>query len=175
MTMNDQEKMEAIKSYRDITHISEQFAERRSSEVADDFTRLEVQIATILIGFAGLFLNSFNEKIVGLSESMETLMKYMYAISMFSLILSLIMGLIHIKRKEKFWDEMVHVRFARFKKWMQALVHDTTFEEAKAFQDGTNAGKLDVLNTPLWTWVLQTTFLGVAFVLFFIIFLIFLF
>lgn len=171
--MNKVDKIECIKSFIDISNINEQFAERRSSELADEFTRLEVQIATILIAFAGIFLNFFNSTDVTFSNIF--MLKFIYATSIFFLVISLALGLIHIKRKEKFWDEMMNARFICLKKWLQALQKDVTYKEAMAFQHGVGLEKGNIIFSPTWTWVLQTIFLGISIILFFALFLVFLF
>lgn len=55
--MSPQEKDECAKNFRDMSFEGSETASRRGGELSDEFTRLEVQIATILIGFASLFLS----------------------------------------------------------------------------------------------------------------------
>jgi hypothetical protein len=170
----NKDEVECAKSYRDIFHSEKNFAQRRGSELADEFTRLEVQIAAIIIAFGGAFLTFFNEYEFT-TPGLTFLMKIFYASSILSLILSLVLGLIHIKRKEKFWDEVMNQKHIATKKWIETTQGKVTFKEAKAYQDGTALERGNIIYSPLWTWVLQTAFLGVAFVLFFILFLVLLF
>lgn len=169
--MNEIEENECAKDCRDITHDKQLFAERRSSELADEFTRLEVQIATILFAFVGIFLQTFTEKLVELEFSplAALMMKLAFASTIFSLIASLAFGLIHIKRKEKFWDEFIVQRVNRFVKWEDAVKKKTSFREAQAFFDGSakGGGPYNLVRSPLWTWILQTICLGfsIAFLL----------
>jgi len=173
--MDEHEKMECAKSHRDITFSGQQSAERRGSELADEFNRLEVQIATILFAFAGFFFSFFTEKAKSFSFVVLFLLKFIFASSLFFLILSLTMGLLNIKRKEKFWDEVSNQRLVRYKKWMDAVKKQATFEEAEAFHSGTSLGKGIMISSPIWTWVLQTIFLALAIILLFALLLIFLF
>lgn len=176
--MEDRDKIEYGKGERDISHQSKEFAGKRTSELADEFTRLEVQVAIILITFAGIFLGFFNTKVAGYSDNLVFFMRFMFAFSLFFLILSLILGLLHIKRKELWWDEMLKHHFYRHRKWLDYLrgpgEGKPSFEEAIAYQDGVNLEN-KIYHSPLWSWVLQTISLGFAFILFFVIFLIFLF
>ena len=173
--MTDDQKNESAKSYRELSSIELQFATRRVSELADEFTRLEVQIATILTAFAGLFLSYFNQKIQGLSLTIIFGLKFMYASGLFFLIASLSMGLIHIKRKEKWWDDMTNEKGLKRDNWIKATQGKMPFDEAKAFHNGTSLGKQGVVVSPKWTWMLQTICLGLAIILLFVLFLVFLF
>lgn len=174
----DNQEIECAKNYRDIAHAGMLSAEKRGSELADEFTRLEVQIAGILIAFvAGILFNFFDERIKNLTGGLVLGMKFIYTLSVICLILSLVLGLIHIKRKQIFWKEMMNQRLIRLKKWIAASKGDgtVTFKEAKAFQAGTSLEKGNIVSTPEWIWISQTIFLGFAVVLFFVLFLIFLF
>ena len=174
--MEEKEKIECAKDCRDITHEKILFAERRSSELADEFTKLEVQIATILFAFMGLFLDSFVKGLTGYSSLGVTMMKITFSFIFFFLIMSLAFGLIHIKRKEKFWDGFIIQRVSRFLKWEEAVKKEITFEQAEAFHKGTAQGNLGAISySPIWTWLIQTICLGISISLLFVLFLVFIF
>lgn len=126
--MTDDEKIQCAKDNKDVTLQKQLFAERRSSELADEFTKLEVQVATILFAFLGLFLDSFIKGLSGYSHFGVVIMK------------------------------------------------EVTFEQAKAFHEGSAQGDLvSVSVSPRWTWVMQTICLGISIIILFVIFLIALF
>jgi hypothetical protein len=170
-TGNDPEdKSHCSKHYADRALSDLNIAGRRGSELADQFTNLEVQIATILFALAGFFLDSFVNKLSIIDNPYHfsiggiLLMKITFALIVFSLIVSLAFGLIHIKRKEKFWDGSFNQKVARLLEW------------EKAFHDGTALGNTHGISvSPIWTWACQTIFLGLAIVPMFILFLVFLF
>jgi hypothetical protein len=152
------------------------FCERRSSELADEFTRLEVQIATILIAFAGVFLSIFKNIIKDISSTTFLLLiKFTYAGTLFFLIISLALGLLHLKRKEKWWDETLHKKAILLQNWKNNFTEKTNFKTADSFHEGAISGKGIITFSPRWTWLIQTVCLGIAFILFFILFLVFLF
>jgi hypothetical protein len=175
--MSPREEVACARDFRDITHENLQHSSGRGSELADEFTRLEVQIATILFAFAGAFLTTLKGAV--LSTSFDPLgifmLKLAIAASFFFLLLSLISGLLHIKRKEKFWDEILLQRSARFDEWDKVVRKKIPFEQGLSFHMGTIAGHDKVLTSPLWTWVLQTIFLGIAVALLFLLAVIILF
>lgn len=175
--MNDNEKIECAKDYRDITLKNLLFAERRSSELDDKFTELEVQIATLLLGFSGLFLKYFSVNIHELFDSLVLIffIKIIYALNVFLLILSLVIGIIHITRKEKFWEEQMVVRQLRTIGWNKCIRKEKSFEEAFSYDNGTVLDKGGIIYSPKWTWILQTVFLATAIMLIFVLFLISLF
>lgn len=168
----------ADKSFKDL-----QDAGRRGSELADQFTSLEVQIATILFAFTGFFLDSFVNKLNILqvpthnfSQGGILLMKITFALIVFCLISSLAFGLIHIKRKEKFWDGFFKQKLSRALEWEKVFTEEKSYEHAKAFHEGTSNGNITAIHvSPMWTWVLQTIFLGLAIIPMFVLFLVFLF
>ncbi len=162
MTLDDKQRALA-KDYRNSTHENLIFASRRGCELSDEFTRLEVQIATILFAFAGLFVGFFHgQSIVGLSDGALLILRLGFATSLFFLIASLLFGLLHIKRKEKFWDDILADRDARYRVWCDAIRADGDFEEAHSFHIGVSRGHTGINRSPTWTWVLQTIFLGIA-------------
>jgi hypothetical protein len=173
------------KHYADRAFTELNIAGKRGSELADQFTNLEVQIATILFAFAGFFLDSFVNKLNSNGELASTfsqggilMMKITFALIVFFLIASLTFGLIHIKRKEKFWDGIFSQKNPRLIEWEKALIggREEDYRNAKTFHDGTALGKVNGINvSPTWTWVLQTIFLGLAIIPMFILFLVFLF
>jgi len=149
------------------------FAEKRASELADEFTRLEVQIATILLAFIGLFVQPFLAGLTGFSGVLVVLMKFSFVLAVFAIVFSLVMGLLHLKRKERFWDAMHARRVASRAKWAELIKGLTSLEEVRAYVSGIRGADADVVKSPMWTWVLQTTLLGIAIVLLLVLFLIF--
>ena len=173
--LNEVERKECAKTRLDISLSYQQAAERRGSELADEFTRLEVQIATILFAFSGFFFNFFDGGEKPFSSIVLFLLKFMFASSLFFLISSLAVGLLHLKSKEKFWGDMSKQRITRLQKWLEAVERKTSFEEASAFHEGTGLQKGLSISSPIWSWVIQTICLGLAIILLFTLFLIFLF
>ena len=163
------------KDYRNLSQENVNFACRRGCELADEFSRLEVQIATILFAFAGLFVGFFSDKsLEGLSSNLFTL-RLAFAFALFFLIASLASGLLHIKRKEKFWDQAMEERIARVRNWNQIIRNDGDFDEGYAFHMGISRGAEGMTSSPLWTWILQTICLGFAVLLLFVLAMVFLF
>ena len=161
--MDDAEKQSSARDYREICHQNLEFASRRGSELSDEFNRLEVQIATLLFAAAGLFLPFFKgNELVTLSHGGIQMMKLAFALSIFFLGASLICGLLHIKRKEMFWDGILRQRNKRFEGWDLLMKRQLSFEEGVAFQSGTTRSSDGIVTSPRWPWVLQTIFLGVA-------------
>ena len=173
--MDPQQKREGALIYKSITHDNLSEVMLRISSLADDFTRLEVQIATILFAFFGLFIGLFDETTLNLSIGNIFLMKLAFALVLFFLIASLVIGLIHIKRKEQFWCELYGQRAVRMNKWMQVLKKEASFEEGMSFHEGTMADGGLIASTPGWTWILQTIFLAIAVGIMFILALIVIF
>src|SRR5580698_2540886 len=91
------------------------FAQSRTSELADEFTRLQVQIATILLAFVGLFVGQLPKGLGLAAASLKTL----YIATIIMVVGSLIVGMLHIKRKEWWWADHVERRAARRKGWEQ--------------------------------------------------------
>jgi hypothetical protein len=174
--MTEPEKLEFAKNNRNLFSEKLTSAEKRTAELADEFTKLEVQIATILFAFMGLFSESFIEGLKGYSSTGIIVMKLAFALIFFFLILSLSLGLVHIKMKEKFWDAFLIQRNNRFAKWEEVVKTTATFEQAEAYQKGTVLGNgASIISSPSWTWILQTIFLGISVLILFVIFMVFLF
>lgn len=174
--MNQDDKDECARYYRNKSFETAESASRRGGELSDEFTRLEVQIATILLAFTSLFLGFFTKTSIGFSSLIVIFsLKLIFSSGIFFLILSLVIGMLHIKRKEMFWGDALHVRAARHKNWATTVKRDYTFEQGLAFHNGTNAGRDIIVSSPKWTWILQTICLGIAVVELFILFLVFLF
>ncbi len=137
------------------------FACRRGCELSDEFNRLEVQIAALLFTFGGAFLAFFGQ---GLGPETGVFgMKLTVAVALSSLVISLIVGLLHIKRKEKFWDDVMAANNARWTNWGKLLNKpEVDFDVGVAFHSGVSQGKEGVSASPTWTWVVQTVFLGIG-------------
>ncbi len=164
------DEVQYARDWRAICQEANLFAQRRCAELADEYTKLLVQIAGILLAFTGISADDFPTEGPGLFELQVV---YATAISMF--VLSLIMGLLHIKRKEKWWDGFVTQRSRRVEGWDQAVNGEKTLKEAQTHMDGTGPGKGQISYSPLWTWIMQTIFLAIGGSLLFILFLVFIF
>jgi hypothetical protein len=147
------------------------FAEARSEAVADQFINLEVQIATILIAFASLFVGNF-----GKGQVLDILWaKFAFAIALGLLILSLIIGLLHLKVIERFCDGFLEQRNNRFNAWKKVLMRKTSYTEALAFEEGSaKQGVGSIIRQPRWPWILQTVFLGLGIAILYQLFIAFL-
>lgn len=175
--MTDEEKLDYAKMALEISQEGMVTSSRRGSELSDEFNRLEVQMATIIFTFASLVVRFFEEGTKQLANPiLINLANLAYVCSIFFLLISLVLGLLHIKRKEVFWDGVMTSRIARFEKWDEVVRGKATFEEGRAFQQGTKLdGKAVVLRSPSWTWILQTIFLGMGVSILFLLFVVILF
>jgi|GEM_PF-3507116 len=174
--MTSQQEYACCENYRDVNQDKIFMAERRTCELADKFTELEVQIAVVLFGLAGIF--SSLSKVGGISIifTAGTGIRISYISIFILLIASLAFGLIHIKLRESFWEGHYHIRISRHNKWDEAIKKKTTYKEAMAFHYGTANNRMDVLSkSPDWTWVLQTICLSLAIIILLLLFTIFLF
>lgn len=140
------------------------WAEQRSITVGDEFIRLEVQIAAILLTFSSLFLDNFNKQELGIESNAVFLgMRLTFALSLSFLLISLAFGLLHLKTREKFCDKVLEQRVRRHKKWREVLENEeTTFREALAFEEGSSLGNSATIEEPSWTWILQTVCLSLG-------------
>lgn len=139
---------------------------KRAAELESEYTRLEVQIAAILFAFSVVFVEKFGELSARHPGVTADTIKIMYAVGIFMLIVSLAMGLLHLKRTAKFWESFIEMRNARYLKWNETIMGSISFEEALAFHQGVSLGKVGLALSPVWTWVLQTVCLGMAVLLF---------
>lgn len=164
--LSDKEKMECAKEATLISHESAGSTTDKSNEASMEFIRLEVQVATILFVLTGLFVTAFNQ-----TGSLNLFwIKVVFACGVFSLILSLLMGLLHLKRAEGFWDEITHQKLTRLNGWLKVTRREWTFEEADSFHGGTALNKGLVIRMPIWIWVLQSIFLGIGIIVLFLLF-----
>lgn len=88
------------------------------------------------------------------------LMKLAFAMSLACLFLSLAAGLLHLKRNEMFWEDIMKQRYLGYKAWNRVVRREISFKEGLAHRDGSARGDGTVIPTPKWTWILQSTFLG---------------
>jgi hypothetical protein len=167
-----EEKMARAVEFTATSYAGAESTESRSSDVALEFIRLEVQIATLLFVFMGFFVNSFVSKDAPLNVFW---IKVFLSGSVLSLLLSLLMGLLHLKLEENFWDMMLNQRLLRFLEWTKVTKRETSFEEAEAFHKGTALDRGNMVLVPTWTWVLQSIFLGIGITTLFILFLAYIF
>lgn len=161
-----EEKKEIARREADIDAAKVAAAETHSTGVATEFIRLEVQIATILFVLTGIFANSFHSK-----GSLDIFwVKIVFLIGVFSLIVSLLMGLLYLKSAEKFWDSILHKKHVREKAWMGVLRNKFSFEEAEAYRQGSTLENGHTETLPRWTWMLQSIFLGIGIVILYVLF-----
>lgn len=156
------------KHAKEILFQKQLFAERRGCELADEFTRLEVQIAAILFAFVGLFVDKL--------ANVALLIKSIYITAVFFVILSLVLGLLHLKRKETWWDSVMTKRVTRIDGWDKVMREEnTSFEEGLSYDRGVKGGEASVVRSPAWTWILQTISLAIAIALLYAILIAFIF
>lgn len=169
--MSSEAKIQEARDSREIFRAGRQFAEQRSEEVADEFIRLEVQISALLFTLTGFIVSSFVK-----GGSLDGFwMKLFVCISLFSLVLSLIMGMLQLKRVEWFWDFFLRQRDIRFREWRKVAKGQTSFAEAEAFERGTALERGNIITSPRWGWILQTVFLGIGIAILLILFVNYLF
>lgn len=165
--LSENEKIERAREMAEFCYEGAASAESRSTDVSNEFIKLEVQIATLLFAFIGFFMGSFTE----LHSTLNVFwVKVIFSLGVASLILSLLMGLLHLKMEESFWDQRLSHRNMRFMKWIDVRKKRTSFEEAESFQEGTAGGKGHIINPPKWTWIMQSIFLGFGITILFILF-----
>ncbi len=174
--MSADEKLQEARDMRDSIQANALWAEQRSASIADEYIRLQVQIATIIFAFGSLFLDNFTpDKLVKFNADGIFTLKLAFAVSMSSLAISLAFGLFYLKVNEDFWDAMLRQRIIRFKKWDKAARRETTFEEAHAYHEGSGLERGNTVPAPQWPWKLQTIFLALAITILFILATIYLF
>lgn len=165
---SQEQPLHTAKDYRHFVYEGLSFATRRGQELSHEFMRLEVQVAAMLFAFSGLLL--------GYLASVPSIwMRGAYALALFLLIASIAAGLFHIKRQEQAWDEVIKDRKLRFNHWQDTVNRNGNLEEARAYDMGISKGITEVTSAPLWSWVLQSVFLGTAILLLFGIAIAFLF
>lgn len=173
--MSDTEKMENASQFRDTMFQGVQVAEGRTESVADDFVKLEVTIATLMLGFSSFFLTFFSPSAIDVPTLGLILMKVSFSIGMILLFASLSCGLMYLKTAQSFWNDVLNQRFIRFKMWNKVPKREATFEQALAYHDGTTLEKGNITEVPKWTWILQTVFLGIALAIFVTLVMVYLF
>lgn len=176
LKLTDEQKMHCAIQYRDMSHGGQTTAERRTAELSDEFARLEVQIATILFAFSSLFITIFHD--LGkttLPTQGVLMMKLAFSFALATLVLSLVFGLIQIKRKEKFWSDILGQRIIRVSKWNDAVKCKCSFDEALAFHEGTALDRGIMTSSPSWAWILQTICLGISIAVLYVLALVYIF
>lgn len=167
----DQHYLQCARDMREIVEMGKSQSETMAHGVSNEFVRLEVQIATLLFAIVGLFLKAFTQR-----GSLNFLgAKIALSVAVSTLIVSLIMGLLHLKREERFLDSLTSQRGRRASKWKDAVEGRVSFDQAKAFHEGSTLGNGPVITSPQWVWILQTIFLGIGVAFLFTLFLMFVF
>ena len=179
--LSDDQKLAFTQDWREISNDEVMFDQRRGSDISDNFTSLEVQVAAILFAFCGIFVDKFTSTAsagtvatFNFSPIVGGIIKFGFAAGVLMLIISFALGLLTLPRKEKFWKTRMERHLAQFRNWNEASRRGKTFEQAREFHAGTVAGMPDIEGTPLWTWILQSITLGIAVLLLFSVFLVFL-
>ena len=168
MAITQDQKAHLAKDHRHFVYEGLTFAFQRGHELSNEFMRLEIQIAAVLVAFSAIFL--------GYVAAVSNLwMRSSFAAALFFLVASMALGLFHIKRRECSWDTVAKDRQLKFNKWLEAVAEEGGFDEARAYNMGISAGIKTVASPPLWSWILQSIFLGMAAVILFGLALVFLF
>jgi len=155
MAIPQDQKGYLAKDYRHFVYEGLTFAFQRGHELSNEFMRLEVQIAAVLFAFSAIFL--------GYIAAVPNLwMRSAFAAALLCLVASMTLGLFHIKRRERSWDTVAKDRQLKFNKWLETVAEEGSFDEARAYDMGVSAGIKAVASPPLWSWILQSTFLGIA-------------
>lgn len=159
--MDENEKIEEAKTMREMLQNSLQYPQERANEASIEFIKLEVQLATLLLGLIAVFWNIYSNHVTT-GTHLENYVKISFAIVLFLLIGSITLGLLYLKIVEKHWDGITSTRVIRFEKWQEVTRKETSYEKALSFHDGNRAGQGLMIFTPEWPWVFQTIFLGVS-------------
>ncbi len=154
--MNEKEEIEEAKNIRYIIHEKELYSEERANEASIEFSRLEIQIAVLLLGVIGAFVKLY------LDSMGSNSIKVAIISALLLLVGSLVLGLLHLKRSEKFWDDVSLTRELRYSNWQKVIRGDTSYKEAIAFHEGTKVGGGPMISVPTWIWILQSVLLGIA-------------
>src|SRR3989344_1090360 len=158
--MEDKEKIHEAQNTRTITCEGIMYSQGRSNEASIEFIKLQVQLATLLLGLTGIFWNVYTNSLEDISPT--NLLKIAFIIVLFLLIGSITMGLLYLKIVERHWDELTSNKALRFSKWEQVIRKRITFEEAVSFHEGTNLGSGHMIYTPNWPWIIQSILLGLS-------------
>src|SRR3990167_949085 len=168
MAIPQDQRTHLAKDHRHFVYEGLTFAFQRSHELSNEFMRLEVQIAAVLFAFSAIFL--------GYVAAVPSLwMRSAFAAALLFLVTSMTLGLFHIKRRERSWDTVAKDRQLKFNKWLEAVSEESGFDETPPYNMGISAGIKTVASPPLWSWILQSIFLGMAAVILFGLALVFLF
>jgi len=128
---------------------------------ASEFGSLQIQIASIMLGFSGLGF------LLGGDVVFSQINKVIFLSGFFSLIFSLFLGLVSIDLKQKFWHRICDRDSLREFVW-SLCCHDElsrkTTEEIIS-----EISKNFSTKSPDWAWILQTIFLLVGICLFLVL------
>lgn len=170
--LSDHEMIARSKEAAQFAYEGASSAEVRSAEVSTEFIRLEVNIATLLFIFVGLFVGAFVTPDSALNDFW---VKVAFSGGILALLISLLMGLLHLRLMEGYWDDLLNQRYLRYLQWEKAASKEVSFQEAKAFHEGTAIGKGKIVWAPSWAWIMQSIFLGIGILTLFILFVAFMF
>lgn len=161
MNMTPEEKIEEAKTIRCMTYQGSQYPQERANEASIEFIKLEVQLATLLLGLTSIFWNSYSGLLPD-GEHLGIFTKISFALVLFFLIGSIMLGLLYLKIVERYWDRITNNRARRFEKWQKVVRKEANFEEAVSFQEGANTSDGLMTYTPEWPWIIQTILLLVS-------------
>ena len=161
-------QLHVAKDYRHFIYEGLSFASERGHELAHEFMRLEVQAAAVLFAFSGLFIGVF-------TGDPNLWVRLAFAAVLFFLAASIIAGLFHIKMREQSWNLTAKERDLEFRKWQDTIGRNGSFEEARAYEAGITRAFAELTSPPIWSWVLQSAFLGIATIFLFVLVAVFLF
>lgn len=157
---SQEQQQQFAKDHRHFVYEGLTFATRRGQELSHEYMRLQLQVAAMLFAFSALLLGY-------LASVPSFWMRGSYGLALFLLIASMVAGLLHIKREERAWNEVVKDRKLRFNLWQETISQNGNFDEARAFDMGISKGISEVTSAPVWGWVLQSGFLGTAILILF--------
>jgi hypothetical protein len=157
----EDDKLEEAKTTRKILQGTIQYPQERANEASIEFIKLEVQLATLLLGLIAVLWNVYTSPLP-LGSHLQAYIKISFAVVLFLLIGSIMLGLLYLKIVEKHWDRITATTASQYRKWREVIRKETSYEKALAFQEGTNANSGPMIYTPEWPWILQTVLLSTS-------------
>lgn len=161
-------QLHLAKDYRHFVYEGLSFASERGNELAHEFMRLEVQVAAVLFAFSGVFIGVF-------AGDPNVWVRLTFAAVLLFLVASMVAGLFHIKIKEQSWNHTAKERDLEFRRWQDTIGRNGSFDEARAYEAGISRAFAEMTSPPIWSWILQSAFLGIATILLFVLVAVFLF
>jgi hypothetical protein len=142
--MQEQNNIESQKASRKYNQSYDNFiyAYRRSNELADKFSSLQITIATILIALSGALITSTNFS------------ADYYLAGIWSLLtLSTLFGLINIPIAQKMWNGVIQTEKLRMAEWEEYTTGTTTMAHALKMEHHICSSEKRTSSS--WAWKLQ--------------------